>query len=179
MQEMMTTPFARKVKAIRKSAGLNQVDFAKRLGVDQSTVSKWELGKQTPDTNGLRALSKFIGEDMMQFDPNAPAQPVETPPPLPPAPVNGSAQTADQKAANARRRQALERVFLELLDQIAADAQDREELADPVYRRQIARLLAAGATAPLNPDVILGDGQMARHLVELWFHSLVRPESEQ
>jgi transcriptional regulator with XRE-family HTH domain len=169
----MTTPFARKVRAIRKAAGLNQTAFARKLGVDQSTVSKWELGKQTPDTEGLRALSRFSGEDMMQFNPDAPE------PPAPVTPPKNGAKDADDRAVNARRRQALERVFLELLEQIAAHAQDREELADPAYRRQVARLLAAGATAPLNPDVILGDGQMARHLVELWFHSLVRPESEQ
>jgi hypothetical protein len=101
------------------------------------------------------------------------------PPAQAPAPPSDGTSDAEQRVANARRRQALERVFLELLEQIAAHAQDREELADPAYRRQVARLLAAGATAPLNPDVILGDGQMARHLVELWFHSLVRPESEQ
>lgn len=36
----------RELKAIREEAGLRQVDLAKRLGVPQSFVSKYEVGER-------------------------------------------------------------------------------------------------------------------------------------
>ena len=173
----MTTPFAKKLKAIRKAAGLNQEAFAKQIGVDQCTVSKWELGKQTPERDALLALSQFAGEDLLRFDPDAPV-----PEPQPAASSNGhgvAAPAANPKAASARLRQAFEVMFLDLVARLAENAEDREELADPAYRREVARVLALAATAPLNPDVILGDAEMARHVVDLWIHTLTHRESEQ
>lgn len=32
----------------RTNAGLSQSEAARRLGVDQSTISGWEIGKSTP-----------------------------------------------------------------------------------------------------------------------------------
>lgn len=37
-----------KIKAIRKSMGLTQVDFAQKIGVSSLTVSRWERGEQRP-----------------------------------------------------------------------------------------------------------------------------------
>lgn len=37
-----------RIKQLRKHLGLNQSDFASRLGVSQSAVAAWELGTRNP-----------------------------------------------------------------------------------------------------------------------------------
>ena len=53
--------FGRKVRDIRKRAGLTQTEFAARLGVGQSTVSRWESLKyeQWPETEALIKIANF------------------------------------------------------------------------------------------------------------------------
>lgn len=53
---------AQRVKRIRARAGENQTVFAHRFGVDQSTVSKWEHGTQTPEPRALDMLA-LLEED--------------------------------------------------------------------------------------------------------------------
>ena len=48
---------SRRIKAIRSRLGENQTVFARRFGVDQSTVSKWEHGAQTPESRALDLLA--------------------------------------------------------------------------------------------------------------------------
>ena len=48
------------IKAIRKSKGLSQQDFADRLNVVRQTVSKWEQGLSVPDSDLLIALSEAL-----------------------------------------------------------------------------------------------------------------------
>ncbi|MBQ3220339.1 MAG: helix-turn-helix domain-containing protein [Clostridia bacterium] len=52
--------FASRIKILRKSQNWSQMDFADNLGINQTTVSKWELGKTLPDTAMLVKLSKFF-----------------------------------------------------------------------------------------------------------------------
>ena len=52
------TKLAEKIRAIRKAAGLNQTEFAERLGVAQSTVVRWEQGA-TPSGDMLKAIADF------------------------------------------------------------------------------------------------------------------------
>lgn len=47
-------------KKLRQEKGLTQVELAKILNIDQTTVSKWELGKAIPDTGLLIRLSSFF-----------------------------------------------------------------------------------------------------------------------
>ena len=47
-----------KIKLLRKSQGLNQTEFAKRLFVTQGAVYQWETGRTTPDTSRLIAMAK-------------------------------------------------------------------------------------------------------------------------
>lgn len=42
-------------------AEISQVEFAKRLGVSQPTVSDWVNGAKHPSTENLIALSKVTG----------------------------------------------------------------------------------------------------------------------
>lgn len=48
------------IKDLRKEKGLTQMQLAIQLQIDQTTVSKWELGKAIPDTAMLITLSRFF-----------------------------------------------------------------------------------------------------------------------
>lgn len=45
---------------LRKKVG-TQEEFAKAVGVDQTTVSKWETGKSKPRANDLQKVAKVCG----------------------------------------------------------------------------------------------------------------------
>ena len=47
--------------ACRANAGMNQVDFAKALGVDRSTIVNWEANKTEPSASQLRTISELSG----------------------------------------------------------------------------------------------------------------------
>ena len=48
------------IKHLRIEKGLTQTKLAKLFEIDQTTVSKWELGKALPDTNLLIRLASFF-----------------------------------------------------------------------------------------------------------------------
>lgn len=50
-----------KIKAIRKSRGMTQKEVADALGLDQSAVALWELGRTEPSTHNLRRLADILG----------------------------------------------------------------------------------------------------------------------
>ena len=47
-------------KELRKEKGLTQIELAQRFQIDQTTVSKWELGRAIPDVSMLCKLSDFF-----------------------------------------------------------------------------------------------------------------------
>ena len=47
-------------KQLRQEKGLTQAQLAEILSLDQTTVSKWELGKALPDSQMLIRLAKFF-----------------------------------------------------------------------------------------------------------------------
>lgn len=49
-------PIGQSIKIIRKSQKLNQAEFAARIGITQTAISKIELGESNPDTRTLRAI---------------------------------------------------------------------------------------------------------------------------
>lgn len=53
---------AQRVKAVRRHLAENQTLFGRRFGVDQSTVSKWEHGAQTPEPRALDRLAALEEE---------------------------------------------------------------------------------------------------------------------
>lgn len=58
-----------KIVLARKSAGLTQSDVAKKMKVDQSTVSLWESGKTKPLQKCRKKLAKVLGctvEELMR-----------------------------------------------------------------------------------------------------------------
>ena len=59
---------ARKIKDLRLSMGLNQPELAKVVGgIDQSTVSKWETGKQKPSPENILRLAEMAHVTPQQF----------------------------------------------------------------------------------------------------------------
>lgn len=51
------TTLAARLRDLRKKRGLTQKAFGKLLGVEQSSISKWETGATTPDTSSLLKLA--------------------------------------------------------------------------------------------------------------------------
>ena len=47
-------------KKLRKEKKLTQIELSNILGLDQTTISKWELGKAFPDIEMLIKLSDFF-----------------------------------------------------------------------------------------------------------------------
>lgn len=45
----------------RTAIGITQDQLAEKLGVDRSTVAKWELGKSYPRTSLLPKISEILG----------------------------------------------------------------------------------------------------------------------
>ncbi len=57
----------------REQFHLTQEELAERIGVSRQTVSKWERGESSPDTENLLKLSKLYGvsiDDLLHRDPN-------------------------------------------------------------------------------------------------------------
>lgn len=48
------------IKMLRKKANLSQADLAERLNVNQTAVSKWELGRTLPDADTLNRLADIF-----------------------------------------------------------------------------------------------------------------------
>lgn len=49
-----------KIKQLRKAAEIKQSELAEELGVDNSTVAKWETGAAKPRADKLPALAKIL-----------------------------------------------------------------------------------------------------------------------
>ena len=66
--------FSEKLYELRKAKKLSQEELAERLNVARQTISKWETGATTPDTNNLIELSnifeisidEFVGKNVKQ-----------------------------------------------------------------------------------------------------------------
>ena len=52
------------LEAVRVNAGMNQKEWAKRLGVSSATVISWEKGKTEPTLTQLREMSLLSGIPM-------------------------------------------------------------------------------------------------------------------
>lgn len=47
------------IAACRVNAGLNQREFAEKVGVSLATITNWEAGKSEPDLSELRKISQI------------------------------------------------------------------------------------------------------------------------
>ncbi|WP_302950065.1 helix-turn-helix transcriptional regulator [uncultured Selenomonas sp.] len=53
--------FSSKLKELRAKKGLSQAELAKRLGVTQQAVGRWERDKNLPDNGVLKKISSLFG----------------------------------------------------------------------------------------------------------------------
>lgn len=51
----------RRLKELRLQKGLRQIDFAKEMGILQSTLSSWETGRYEPDSEMLVKIANYFG----------------------------------------------------------------------------------------------------------------------
>ena len=62
--------FPEALRIARQLAGLSQEQLAKRAGIDESSVAKWERGETIPFAATVRRLSRFfekIGRPLLEF----------------------------------------------------------------------------------------------------------------
>ena len=67
LQTAVMLKIGRRIATMRKAKGLKQEAFADELGVTQSTVSRWESGKQEPEYTHLRAIAQWAGTGLDAF----------------------------------------------------------------------------------------------------------------
>jgi transcriptional regulator with XRE-family HTH domain len=53
---------------VRKTLGLTQKAFAKRLGIDPTTLARWERGKGTPSKKAQRIITGFLKSREPELD---------------------------------------------------------------------------------------------------------------
>lgn len=154
-----------KIRAERERRGWSQTELAEKVGFSQPALRKIEAGL----THNSRYLAKLL-------------RILELPQEL--AELAGAKALREDRApqnasASAKKRLAAEVVCRFLLDLLCRDEAHRAMLADPAFRRQVARLLVATATAPLDSDAILNADQAAQQQALVLFHTLGHQESEQ
>lgn len=76
----MSSDLSQRIRLARRTMGLNQAQFAKKLGVNQATVSRWESGT-TPDFDSLGRIAKLTNVDIKTLV-NADLNPVNPGPSL-------------------------------------------------------------------------------------------------
>lgn len=54
--------YKERIKELRISKNLSQMQLAQKLNISQSAIAKWELGKTEPTASALIIMSKFFNE---------------------------------------------------------------------------------------------------------------------
>ena len=75
---------SQKLKELRKTQGLTQLDLAERLVVSWQAISGWEAGTSRPSTENLQSLSRLFNIPLETLlDATAEAEPAAAPEKLP------------------------------------------------------------------------------------------------
>ena len=70
-----------RIAAAREAAGLEQKDLARRLGVGQATIQRWEEDRAEPRANRISMISGMLGVSLrwlLNGEGEGPAAPSET-----------------------------------------------------------------------------------------------------
>ena len=54
--------YKERIKELRVSKNLSQMQLAIKTGLSQSAIAKWELGKTEPTASAIISLAKFFNE---------------------------------------------------------------------------------------------------------------------
>lgn len=57
----------RRIKELRKSAGIKQIDFAAAMGVSPSVACEWESGKYDPSLARLPEIAAALGVSVIDL----------------------------------------------------------------------------------------------------------------
>lgn len=60
-----------RIRELRKAQKLSQLELAAKLGVDRSTIAKWETGAHSPRTDKLRMLARILDCSLEELLPNS------------------------------------------------------------------------------------------------------------
>ena len=95
------------VKELRENAGMQQKDFAIRIGVSQPTISEWEHQKKDPSGDRLVKIAELFGITTLEvlgipIDPSQPKKRVPTDEELRFA-LFGDAEITDQDFEDVKR----------------------------------------------------------------------------
>jgi transcriptional regulator with XRE-family HTH domain len=64
----LSQTFATKLRQLRESAGVSQLELATRAGMNQFTVAKLEQGQREPPLQTAQALARALGVSLSAFD---------------------------------------------------------------------------------------------------------------
>lgn len=53
--------FSERLKELRKSKGLTQIQFANEFNIANGTIGMWESGKREPDFATIQKIADFFG----------------------------------------------------------------------------------------------------------------------
>ncbi len=53
--------FIERLKELRENKNLSQSQLAKNTGLNQTTISSWEIGKRIPSAQAIIVLAKYFG----------------------------------------------------------------------------------------------------------------------
>ena len=56
--------FSERLRQLRTSAGLSQMEFSKRIGVSKSSVNMYERGEREPNLETLQRIADFFQVDI-------------------------------------------------------------------------------------------------------------------
>lgn len=62
-----------RIRELRQQKKLSQEELARRLGVDRSSVARWEIGSNLPRAEKLMMLAKLLGcsvDELLASDKN-------------------------------------------------------------------------------------------------------------
>jgi len=59
-----------RIRELRIAQKLSQQELATKLGIDRSSVAKWETGAHSPRTDKLRQLAKVLNCSVEELLPN-------------------------------------------------------------------------------------------------------------
>jgi transcriptional regulator with XRE-family HTH domain len=79
-EELGNPAFGARLAKLRKDAGVSQVALAKKLGITQSVISRFELGKRRMHDDVIAAAAKALGitpNDIFGIGPCKPIKPEE------------------------------------------------------------------------------------------------------
>lgn len=63
----MNGEIGKKIKALRKTRGLTQIQLADALGVERASISNYETGRRYPHLQQLEQIAKILGVSLEYF----------------------------------------------------------------------------------------------------------------